>query len=53
MALNGIKGALTVFAIILAMVVLPTPGGPQRIMDGIPPDSMALRKTPFIPTKCS
>src|SRR5690349_931323 len=38
---------------ILAMVVLPTPGGPHRIIDGMFPDWMALRMTPFLPVRCS
>ena len=37
MALNTVKGLLTSLAIILAMVVFPTPGGPHKIIDGIFP----------------
>jgi hypothetical protein len=37
----------------LAKVVFPTPGGPQKIMDGITPDSMALRSTAVFPMRCS
>ena len=33
-ALNGINVDLVIFAIICARVVLPTPGGPHKIIDG-------------------
>ena len=37
----------------LASVVLPTPGGPQRMNEGTLPVSMNLRNTPCGPTRCS
>lgn len=36
-----------------AMVVFPTPGGPQRIMEGIRPCSITLRKMLPLPVRCS
>src|SRR5690606_24385896 len=35
------------------MVVFPTPGGPQRIMEGTVPDLMALYKNESGEDKCS
>jgi hypothetical protein len=35
-----------------AMVVFPVPGAPQRIMDGILPCSMAVRKMLPLPVRC-
>jgi hypothetical protein len=35
------------------MVVLPVPGGPQRIMEGILPFSMAVRRMLPLPARCS
>lgn len=40
-------------AIMLAMVVFPVPGGPHRIMEGILPFSMAVRKMLFLPVRCT
>jgi len=37
---------------IFAKVVLPIPGGPQSIKEGIIPCLIKLVKTPFLPTKC-
>lgn len=42
MALSLKKGRLDSSAIISASVVLPTPGGPQKISDGITPDLIFL-----------
>src|SRR3989344_964185 len=36
-----------------ARVVLPTPGGPQKIIDGRKSDSVSFRIMPFFPTRCS
>ena len=47
------KGRSSCEATILARVVLPTPGGPQRMNEGTFPVSKNLRKTPFGPTRCS
>ena len=47
------KGRLSSVATILASVVFPTPGGPQRMNDGTLPVSRNLRKTPLPPTRCS
>src|SRR3954469_23512667 len=38
---------------ILAIVVLPVPGGPQRIMEGILPCSIAVRRMLPLPVRCS
>lgn len=47
-ALKLMNWALVRFAIIPARVVLPTPGGPQKIMDGILSCSMSWRSSfPF------
>ena len=35
------------------MVVLPTPGGPHKIMEGIFPFSMDVRKILPLPVRCS
>src|SRR5690348_6002622 len=35
------------------MVVLPVPGGPHRIIEGILPFSMAVRNTLPLPVRCS
>src|SRR4030095_9210076 len=35
-----------------AMVVFPVPGAPQRIMDGILPCSIAVRKMLPLPVRC-
>lgn len=53
MALKVKNGAFKVCAIILAMVVLPVPGGPHKIMDGSLPCSMAVRKMLPLPVRCS
>ena len=37
----------------LAIVVLPVPGGPHKIMEGIFPFSMDLRNTLPAPVRCS
>jgi len=34
------------------MVVLPTPGGPHKIMEGILPCSMAVRRILPLPVRC-
>ena len=39
-------------AAIAARVVFPVPGGPQRIIDGSCPASIALRSTRPSPTRC-
>jgi hypothetical protein len=39
------------FAPIAASVVFPVPGGPQRIIDGSCPASIALRSTRPLPTR--
>ena len=36
-----------------AIVVLPVPGGPHNIIDGILPCSIAVRKILFLPVKCT
>jgi hypothetical protein len=41
------------WAIILAMVVLPVPGGPHKIRDGIFPPSMAVRRMLPLSARCS
>ncbi len=43
-ALKGTKWVLVILAIILAKVVFPEPGGPQRIIDWSLSSSIALRK---------
>ncbi len=52
-ALKSINDARVVFAIILASVVFPTPGGPQNIMELIMSLSRICRSTFPVPTKCS
>ena len=52
MALKLKNGRLSCLEIIKAKVVLPTPGGPQSNKEGMVPNSMALRNTPPLPTKC-
>ena len=52
MAESSWKGRSVWAARILAKVVLPTPGGPQRIMDGRCPPSSDFRNTDSSPTKC-
>ena len=47
------NGRSNCVATIFASVVLPTPGGPQRMNDGTLPVSKNLRNTPFLPTRCS
>ena len=42
-ALNGTNVDFVIFAMICARVVLPTPGGPQRIIDGTWSRSIAVR----------
>ena len=53
MALSTKKLRPSCLEIIEAKVVLPTPGGPQRIKEGIFPDSRALRRMASLPTRCS
>ena len=38
---------------IYANVVLPVPGGPQNIIEGMLPDSMNFLIGPLSPTRCS
>jgi hypothetical protein len=52
MALSIKKGASSVLAIIFAIVVLPVPGGPQSIIEGILPCSIAVRKMLPLPVRC-
>ena len=52
MALKVKKGLSDEFAIMLASVVLPVPGGPQKINDGSIPCLIKLVKIPLSPTKC-
>ena len=47
------NGRSSCVATMRASVVLPTPGGPQRMNDGTLPVSKNLRKTPFFPMRCS
>ena len=47
------NGRSNCVATILARVVLPTPGGPQRMNEGAFPVSKNFRNTPFLPTRCS
>ncbi len=47
------KGRSSCVATIFASVVLPTPGGPQRMNEGTLPVSKNLRNTPLRPTRCS
>ena len=51
-ALRVKKGLSDEFAIILASVVFPIPGGPQKINDGSIPCLIKLVKIPLSPTKC-
>jgi hypothetical protein len=44
-ALNGTKRAFVLSAITRASVVLPEPGGPQRIIDGTRSAAMALARS--------
>ena len=46
------KLALVVLAMTLARVVLPTPGGPQKIMEGMRSDSTIRLKTLPSPIRC-
>jgi len=46
------KGASTLVAIILASVVLPTPGGPQKIHEEILPASIIRRRGCPSPMRC-
>ena len=46
-ALNAKNGRLEAIAIILASVVFPIPGVPQKIKEGIVPCSMCLVKEQF------
>ena len=52
-ALTGRKGALVVVAMMRASVVLPEPGGPQRMIDESRSASIALRSSVPGPTTCS
>ena len=36
----------------VARVVLPMPGGPQSIIEGMWPDSISVRSTAPLPTRC-
>ena len=47
------KGTSRVLAIIVARVVLPTPGGPHRIKLLIRPDAIIRERTAPSPTRCS
>ncbi len=53
MALSVKNDACKTWAMILAMVVLPTPGGPHKIMEGSLPLSIAVRRMLPLPVKCS
>ena len=53
MALSENMGLFSSDAKILANVVLPTPGGPQKIMEGSEPARMANRSGPSSPTTFS
>ena len=46
------KGVSSLLAMICARVVLPTPGGPQRINEEMRPASIIFRKIAPGPTKC-
>ena len=52
MALKVKKGLSDEFAIILANVVFPIPGGHQKISEGRIPCLIKLVKIPLSPTKC-
>ena len=52
-ALNAKKGLFSVFAIIPARVVFPTPGGPHNMNEGIFPDSITFLSSALRPTRCS
>src|SRR5690606_22791842 len=52
-ALSTKKEAFTLLAIIWAKVVFPTPGGPQKIMEGRLPLLITVLNIPSGPTKCS
>ena len=52
-ALTELKWLLVTLAIRLAKVVLPVPGGPQRIIEGMRSASMLRRRTVSGPTMCS
>ncbi len=52
-ALTGLKWEEVMFAMIFASVVLPLPGGPQSINEGIWPLSINWRKACPLPTICS
>ena len=49
---KSIKAALVLLAIIRASVVLPTPGGPQKIMEEIWSLSIKRRRTLPLPKRC-
>src|SRR3990172_7615753 len=51
-ALTGLKKELVLLAMTLARVVLPLPGGPQRIIEGSRPPSIAFLSTRPSPTRC-
>lgn len=53
MALRVKKRRLQFSAIRLANVVLPTPGGPHKIIDGIMPLSSNFLSAVFAPIRCS
>ena len=46
------KGTSSVLAMMVASVVFPTPGGPQRMKLEILPLVIILRNTPLGPTRC-
>ena len=50
---NSMKVALVVSAMILARVVLPTPGGPQKIIELASSCSICTRSGLPGPTRCS
>jgi hypothetical protein len=50
---NSMKLARVVSAMILASVVLPTPGGPQKIMEPVSSRSICTRSGLPGPTRCS
>jgi hypothetical protein len=51
-ALNWKNGTFNVLAMICAIVVFPVPGGPQSIIEGIFPCSIAVRKMLPFPVRC-
>ena len=51
-ALSWKNCRLTCLEMMKARVVLPTPGGPQKIMEGTRPVSMARRSTACSPMMC-